>query len=203
MLCSTCMRDYPETMRSCPHCDSDWFSGSAGAQPASNVDSQTWGWNENELLTSTGTRTQPSSATATMARSVPASRGYRFLGLLLDSVLITVTFGIGWLVWFFVIAGRGQTPAKQIMKMQVTVRTTGQPSFAATFWRYFVPNILSWFSLPFTVLGLFSLPFALAWLLGLVQFIGIVLPLVDALMIFGKSQRRLVDRLFGTQVWRF
>jgi uncharacterized RDD family membrane protein YckC len=196
------MRDYPETMRSCPHCDSDWFSGSSGTQASSTEDSQSWGWNENELLASTGTRSQPSIAASTVTRTVPASRGYRFLGLLLDGVLVAVTFGIGWLVWFFVIAGRGQTPAKQIMKMQVLVRATGQSSFAATFWRYFVPNILSWFSLPFTVLGLFSLPFALAWLIGLVQFIGTVLPLVDALMIFGKSQRRLVDRLFGTQVWR-
>jgi uncharacterized RDD family membrane protein YckC len=196
------MRNYPETMRSCPHCDSDWFSGSSGTQASPTDDSQSWGWNEHDLLTSTGNRAQQSSATSSMTRSVPASRGYRFLGLLLDGVLVAATLGIGWLVWFFVIAGRGQTPAKQIMKMQVTVRVTGQPSFAATFWRYFVPNILSWFSLPFTVLGLFSLPFALAWLLGLVQFIGTVLPLVDALMIFGKSQQRLVDRLFGTQVWR-
>ena len=89
------------------------------------------------------------------------------------------------------------------MKMQVVGRLTGQPTFAATFWRYFIPNILSWLSLPFTVLGLFSLPFALAWLLGVVQFLATVLPLVDALMIFGKRRQRLVDKFFDTEVRRF
>lgn len=197
MLCSTCMRDYPENMRSCPHCDSDWFSGSAGTAPTVTGENKTWNWDEDESPIA-GASTSRTKVT----QSRVASRGYRLLGLLLDGLLATVTLGVGWLVWFCFIAGRGQTPAKQIMKMRVIVRSTGQPSFAATFWRYFVPNILSWFSLPFTVLGLFSLPFALAWLLGLVQFIGTVLPLVDAVMIFGKSQQRLVDRLFGTQVWR-
>jgi uncharacterized RDD family membrane protein YckC len=197
------MRDYPETMRSCPHCDSDWFSGSAGTPAVAAAEySQSWGWNENDLPRSNVSNSQNASVASPMARSIPASRGYRLLGLLLDMVLAGLTFGLGWLVWFLIIAGRGQTPAKQIMKMQVVVRATGQPSFAATFWRYFIPNILSWFSLPFTVLGLFSLPFALVWLLGIVQFVGTVLPLVDAVMIFGKSQQRLVDKLFGTQVWR-
>ena len=198
MLCSTCMRDYPETMRSCPHCDSDWFSGSAGKTPTVSEENKTWDWDESESLIAGA-----STSRTKVAQSRVASRGYRFLGLLFDGLLATVTLGIGWLVWFCFIAGRGQTPAKYIMKMQVVGRLTGQPTFAATFWRYFIPNMLSWLSLPFTVLGLFSLPFALAWLLGLVQFLATVLPLVDALMIFGKRRQRLVDKFFDTEVRRF
>lgn len=43
----------------------------------------------------------------------------RFLAYLLEAVLQTVTLGIGWLIWAAVIAGKGQTPAKQILRLRV------------------------------------------------------------------------------------
>ena len=41
-----------------------------------------------------------------------ASPGRRLGGYLLEYVLAIVTLGIGWIVWFIVVAPRGQTPAK-------------------------------------------------------------------------------------------
>lgn len=131
-----------------------------------------------------------------------ATRLYRFGGLCLDLVLNFFTFGIGWFVWFLVIAKRGQTPAKQLLKMQVIRESTGTPGFAITFWRYYIPNALNWLSLPFTVLGFFSLPFALATLIGVISTIAYLLPLTDALFIFTKRRKRLVDLMFHTRVVR-
>lgn len=187
ITCNTCLAELPAGSKSCSNCWSDDLTFTRTAhEPSTRI-------------------TLPSlqRKSNSRPRGAVAGRGYRFLGLLLDGVLVAATLGIGWLVWFCFIASRGQTPAKFLMKMQVVGRLTGQPTFAATFWRYFIPNILSWLSLPFTVLGLFSLPFALAWLLGVVQFLATVLPLVDALMIFGKRRQRLVDKFFDTEVRRY
>lgn len=54
-----------------------------------------------------------------------ATQGRRFAGFILDALLAIFTLGIGWLIWFLVIAGRGQTPAKQIIRLRV-VRMDGQ-----------------------------------------------------------------------------
>jgi uncharacterized RDD family membrane protein YckC len=113
-----------------------------------------------------------------------------------------LTLGVGWFVWFLLIAGRGQTPAKQIMRMQVVREQTGTPGFALTFWRYYIPNALNWLSLPFTVLGFFSLPFALATLISVVSTLAYLIPLTDALFIFTKRRKRLVDIIFHTRVVR-
>lgn len=56
-----------------------------------------------------------------------ATQGRRFAGFILDVLLGIVTLLIGWLVWFLIIAGRGQTPGKQILKLRV-VRADGQPA---------------------------------------------------------------------------
>lgn len=48
-----------------------------------------------------------------------AGAGLRFVAYLLDSVLQAVTLGIGWLIWAAIIAGKGQTPAKQILNLRV------------------------------------------------------------------------------------
>ena len=66
-------------------------------------------------------------ATASPAAGTLATQGRRFAGFILDVLLAIFTLAIGWLVWFLIIAGRGQTPAKQILKMRV-VREDGQPA---------------------------------------------------------------------------
>lgn len=59
-----------------------------------------------------------------------ASQGRRLGAFVLDALLGVVTLGIGWLIWFLVIARRGQTPAKQILGLHI-VRADGT---AAGFW---------------------------------------------------------------------
>jgi hypothetical protein len=48
-----------------------------------------------------------------------ASRGQRFGALLLDLLLVVVTLVIGWLIWSLIVYARGQSPAKQVLKMRV------------------------------------------------------------------------------------
>jgi len=51
-----------------------------------------------------------------------------------------VTLGIGWLIWALVVFGRGQTPAKQVLKMRVVTLRTGEK---ATWGRMFVREIVA------------------------------------------------------------
>lgn len=48
-----------------------------------------------------------------------AGAGIRLVAYLLEAILQTVTLGIGWLIWAAVIAGKGQTPAKQLLNLRV------------------------------------------------------------------------------------
>ena len=53
-----------------------------------------------------------------------ASRGRRFAGAVLDWTLIPLTLGIGWIIWYLVVARYGRSPAKQLLGMHV-VREDG------------------------------------------------------------------------------
>ncbi len=64
-------------------------------------------------------------AAAAPATGELATQGRRFAGFILDVLLSIFTLIIGWLIWFLIIAGRGQTPGKQILKLRV-VREDGQ-----------------------------------------------------------------------------
>ena len=48
-----------------------------------------------------------------------ATPGRRLGGYVLDLLVTVATFGIGWLIWFLVIAQRGQTPGKQMLGMYI------------------------------------------------------------------------------------
>ena len=48
-----------------------------------------------------------------------ASRGQRFGALFLELLLVVVTLLIGWLIWSLIVYSRGQSPAKQVLKMRV------------------------------------------------------------------------------------
>ena len=59
------------------------------------------------------------------ARTVTlASRKRRFAGYVLDILLFIFTLGLGWLMWFLIIARHGQTPAKAVISLRV-VRVDG------------------------------------------------------------------------------
>lgn len=51
--------------------------------------------------------------------SMLASKGRRFGGYLLEIPLAFVTLGIGYLIWMLIVWARGQTPAKQLLRMRV------------------------------------------------------------------------------------
>ena len=64
-------------------------------------------------------------AVAEQPRTVTlASRKRRLAGFVLDILLFVFTLGFGWLMWFLIIAGHGQTPAKAVISLRV-VRVDG------------------------------------------------------------------------------
>jgi uncharacterized RDD family membrane protein YckC len=78
---------------------------------------------------------------------------------LLEGILLFVTLGIGWLVWSFVVYGRGQPPAKQVLKMRVVSLRHGA---RASWGRMFVRE---WIAKPVMgVLAAFTLGIAYFWL---------------------------------------
>jgi hypothetical protein len=56
-----------------------------------------------------------------------ATVGMRFLGWVLESFLVVITLVIGWLIWYFVVVGRGLTPARQMLKLIVVDSQTKVP----------------------------------------------------------------------------
>ena len=48
-----------------------------------------------------------------------ASFQHRLGAYALDAALSVITFGIGWLIWSFIVWGEGQTPGKKILKIRV------------------------------------------------------------------------------------
>ena len=55
-----------------------------------------------------------------------ASRGQRFGALFLDLLLAVVTLIVGWLIWSLIVYARGQSPAKQVLKMRVVRLESGR-----------------------------------------------------------------------------
>jgi hypothetical protein len=70
---------------------------------------------------------------------VRASRPSRFLALLVDIVLIPLTLGVGWLIWWFALAPKGQSPGDAI----VGVRAIRRDGTAATTRRLVLRLIVS------------------------------------------------------------
>ena len=48
-----------------------------------------------------------------------ATPGRRLSGALLDALVLILTLYVGWLIWFVIVAPRGQTPGKQMLGMYV------------------------------------------------------------------------------------
>lgn len=90
-----------------------------------------------------------------------ASPWLRLAAYLLEAVLQTVTLGIGWLIWAALIVGKGQTPAKQLLRMRVVDATSHQPvGFARMFFmRGIVAGFVAGLVLLFTLGVLAFMPF--------------------------------------------
>ncbi len=55
---------------------------------------------------------------------VMASRGERLLAWLVSGLILIFTLFIGWLIWWFIVAPRGQNPGKAVVGIRV-IRTNG------------------------------------------------------------------------------
>lgn len=55
----------------------------------------------------------------TIDQLVTASPGRRLGGYLLNLVIFIFTIGVGWFIWFAIVAPRGQTPGKQLLGMYI------------------------------------------------------------------------------------
>ena len=141
----------PNTGNPCPNCNRDW-----GAGVACQFCDQVGGLPVGVHL---------------------ASPAKRFGGYLLEGVLAVVTLGIGWLVWAFIVFGRGQTPAKQLLGMRVVQLRKGQTaSWGTMFLREFIAK----------------------WIVGLLSFF--TLGIINFWLIWDKNNQELWDKVVGTIV---
>jgi uncharacterized RDD family membrane protein YckC len=106
-----------------------------------------------------------------------SSPARRFGGYVLEGVLLVVTLGIGWLVWSFVIFGRGQTPAKQLLGMRAVDLRRGEN---ATWGKMFVREIVA------------------KPLVGLVSWV--TLGIVNFWLVWDNRNQELWDKVVGTIV---
>lgn len=127
-----------------------------------------------------GTPPDPSSVAAA---EVLASPWLRLGAFLLNGVLVVVTLGIGYLVWAMVLWSSGTNPGKKMLGMHLVSAETGQR--------------LDWS-------GMFLRNFVFGGLvLGLLNMVTLsIISLVDAFMVFGNRNQRLVDRMAKTLVVR-
>lgn len=96
--------------RTCPSCSRDW-----GAGMSCQFCAQVSGLPNGVRLSSTGRR---------------------FGGYIVEAILITLTLGIGWLVWSLIVWKDGQTPAKKLLGMKVLKLQTGaKATWGAMFFR--------------------------------------------------------------------
>lgn len=113
-----------------------------------------------------------------------ASRGQRFGALLLELLLAVVTLVIGWLIWSLIVYSRGQSPAKQVLKMRV-VRLE---SHRAAGW--------GWMALRDLVLKA-----AVIFFLAGVFLLGIVWAIVNGIVLLNNDRNQTVwDKMLKTVV---
>jgi uncharacterized RDD family membrane protein YckC len=141
---------------------------------------------------------------------VKATPRHRLAGLVLDAVLMTVTFYIGYVVWSLIVWGQGQTPGKQILRMRVY----SSEHFTPASWPHMairqllIPLTISFAGLvPIVFLGgieatLESDASSLtAGVIVLVYIATLVFQLVDAFWILkGDDRRRITDLWAKTDV---
>jgi uncharacterized RDD family membrane protein YckC len=126
-----------------------------------------------------------------------ASLKHRLAQLFLEYGLFIVTLGVGYIVWFWISLGNGQTPGKQILKLRVYDSTTGTP---AKWGHMFIRELGLYFAIGIATLvpAILLYPDAFLTVFDLVYYVVI---LIDILWIFKSGKRqRLVDVICKTDV---
>jgi uncharacterized RDD family membrane protein YckC len=87
--------------------------------------------------------------------------GVRLLAYFLEAILQAVTLGIGWLIWAALIVKKGQTPAKQLLKLRVIDANDSRPlRFARMFFmRGIVAGLVAALLIPLTLGIILLMPF--------------------------------------------
>ena len=152
--------------------------------------------NNNELPVGTQVNEKPQEI---------ASRGLRFGAYLLDLVFLCLTLIIGWLIWTLIVWGRGQTPAKQVLKMRVMNSKNNRPAEwgQMAIRNFVIPAVyfISYFTL-LVVSGAFDLIVSNGFSLisSLIQLVYVIISIVDKLWIFRPEKQRLTDVIARTYV---
>ena len=104
----------------------------------------------------------PGAPTVALPQGVQVANPWlRFGSYLLEGLLVTITLGIGWLIWAAMIAGTGQTPAKRLLKLRVIGADSMRPvGFAKMFFvRGIVGGWVASIAIMFTLGVLAFMPF--------------------------------------------
>ena len=121
-----------------------------------------------------------------------ASFQHRLGAYALDVGLAILTLGIGWIIWSLVVWGKGQTPAKQILKIRVYAAEGRRP---ATWGHMAVREFLLMFAIGLGI-GLLNLvTFGFIGTLALIAWY-----VLEIVWYFTKGQRTLRDYLVKTLV---
>ena len=73
----------------------------------------------------------------------------RLMAWLLDGVLFFLTLIIGYIIWWLIVLGRGQTPGKQLLGLRVVKRNGAPASWGITFVREIVKAVAHSFVIGF------------------------------------------------------
>jgi len=141
----------------------------------------TSGFDSPKKTSLTSSVNEPTNSLNTMNNNELASPGVRLGSYLLESLFTVITLGIGWLIWSFIIWGKGTSPGHQVVRLYVVSEKTGQ---AFSWGQMFVREILIK-GLLIPVLSIFSF--------------GIVF-LVDSLMVVRDDRKTLHDRICSSIV---
>lgn len=136
-------------------------------------------WTEHVSSAAGTTMTDPAGATpataghGTLLAAPPGSAGslpqgvtyaspwVRLGSYVLESVLMVITLGIGWLIWALTTAGDGQTPAKRLLNLRVIRDSDHRPAgLGLMFWmRGILAGLVVGFVWIFTLGIIFLMPF--------------------------------------------
>jgi len=118
---------------------------------------------------------------------VMASRGERFLAWLVNTVLVIVTLFIGWVIWWFIVAPRGQNPGKALIGIRV-IRTDGS---AVRTGGMFVRGLAGWLA------GLIPLYLDYLWILWDKDAQTIHDKLVNTVVVKAQGSEKIVESGLG------
>ncbi|MBF6599560.1 MAG: RDD family protein [Dehalococcoidia bacterium] len=106
--------------------------------------------------------------------TVMASRISRLGASIVNAILIVLTLGIGWIIWWFIVAPRGQNPGKAVVGLRV-IRADGRA--VSTGWMF---------------------------VRGLLTFVGGLIPLYldDLWLLWDQNAQTLHDKMAATVVVR-